>query len=271
MDCRDTVPLTHVRTFNLDRNEEQAKETTATPGCILLEPEQTHGKYDTDQATEGLRSTELLSLQQILQVMNCVTGLSQNSNMLLLLKMKRTKRITPQNIAQEDGTVQQFYDVGDLLEAICRLPPVSSFLAQLARKTSKNKEKILINMRGIFRPESLITTKRDDFVVINGLGRLPSKCQDTLITLRDSILQNIDSSLRNVESLTSGNAELMRTFTSSLEGILWACANLEPEMEMRGLFSVSQEGVQIHGRRTKDEQYIGPRTSLESSYSTVSS
>ena len=186
--------------------------------------------------------------------MNCVSGLSQNSNMLQLLKMKRTKKIIPQNIAQEDGSVQQFYGVGDLLEAICRLPPVSIFLAQLARKTSKSKEKILINMRGIFRPECLITIERGDFVVVNGLGRLPLKCQDTLMTFRDSVLQNIERFLGNFESLTSGDEELTRTFTNPLEGILWLCAILEPEMEVKGLFSVSQEGV----------QYIGPRTSLAS-------
>jgi len=229
-------------------------ETTATPGWILLEPERTRWKCDTDQATEGLRSTELLSLKQIIQVMNYVAGLSQNSNMLQLLKMKRTKRIIPQNIAQEDGAVQQFYDVGDLVEAICQLPPVSSFLAQLARKTVKSKEEILINMRGIFRPGCLSTIERGDFVVINGLGRLPLKCQDTLMTFRDSVLQNIDRFLGNFGSLTSGDADLTRTFTGPLEGILWLCAILEPVMEVKGLSSVSQEGV----------QYIGPRTSLAS-------
>lgn len=246
--------LTHVHTFNLDRKKQPAKETTATPGWILLEPERTSWKCDTDQASEGLRSTELLSLKQIVQVMNCVTGLSPNSNMLQLLKMRRTKRIIPQNIAQEDGTAQQFYDVGDLLEAICRLPPVSNFLEQMARKTVKSREEILINMRGIFRPGCLITIERGDFVVVNGLGRLPLKCQDTLMTFRDSVLQNIDRFLGNVESLTSGDAELTRTFTSPLEGILWLCAILEPEMEVKGLFSVLQEGA----------QYIGPRTSLAS-------
>ena len=240
--------------LTITREGETTKETTATPGWILLERGRTSWKCDTDQATEGLRSTELLSLKQIIQVMNCVSGLSQNSNMLQLLKMKRTKKIIPQNIAQEDGSVQQFYGVGDLLEAICRLPPVSTFLAQLARKTSKSKEKILINMRGIFRPGCLITIERGDFVVVNGLGRLPLKCQDTLMTFRDSVLQNIEKFLGNFESLTSGDEELTRTFTSPLEGILWLCAILEPEMQVKGLFSVSQEGV----------QYIGPRTSLAS-------
>ena len=90
--------------LTITREGETTKETTATPGWIILEPARTSWKCDTDQATEGIRSTELLSLKQIIQVMNCVTGLSQNSNMLQLLKMKRTKRIIPQNIAQEDGT-----------------------------------------------------------------------------------------------------------------------------------------------------------------------
>ena len=78
---------------------------------------------------------------------------------------KRTKRIIPQEIAQEDNTIQHFYNVGDLLETICQLPPFDDVLANLARNTSKRKEKILMNMRGLFsRSEGLIAIERGDYV-----------------------------------------------------------------------------------------------------------
>ena len=211
------------------------------------------------------QSLKLLSATQIFQLTDDLMGLSQRSAMLLLLKMKRTKRIIPQQIAQEDNTIQHFYNVGDLLEIICQLPPFDDVLANLARNTSKSKEEILMNIRGLFsRSEGLITIERGDYVVINGLGRLPLKYQESLLQLRNEMLQNIEGFLRNVESLTSGKTEMARTFRSLLEGILWLCAILEPEMEMEDQFSfvTSRERFQISERKSM-KQYIAPRTSLE--------
>ena len=86
--------------------------------------------------------------------------------MLLLLKMKRTKRIAPKQIAQEDGTIKKFYTMGDLLEVLCHMSPLAEDLASLAHNASKSKEEMLMNVRTLFRRESLNTLQRGNRVVI---------------------------------------------------------------------------------------------------------
>ena len=229
---------------------------------ITLEPRKVSWRKCIDRSSS--HSSELLTLSEILEVMDCVTGLNQRTAMLLLLKMKRTKRIIPRNIAQEDDTIQQYYTVGDLLEIICQLPPFDDVLMNLARKTSKSKEEILMSMRGLFRAESLITTERGNYVVINGLGSLPLKYQDALLRDRKEVLQNIEGFLGNIESLTSSRTENSDRFNSVLESVLWFCAILEPEVGDEDQLScvASQERIQMSERKARGH-YIGLRTSLE--------
>lgn len=167
-------------------------------------------------------------------------GLNQPSAMLLLLKMKRTKRITAMQVALEDDKIQQVYNVGDLLEVLCQLPPLADVLARLARKAFKSKEEILMNMRGLFKSEFLnITQKAANYVVINGFGRLPSKYQETLLELRCEVFENIDGFLANIESFSSSRVKMAKSFTSLLKSVLWFCAILEPEIEVDNQFSRS--------------------------------
>lgn len=175
------------------------------------------------------RHPQLLSLTQILKVMDCVIGLTQPSAMLLLLKMKRTKRITPKQIAQEDGIIQEFYTMGDLLEVLCQMPPFAEYLASLALKASKSKEEILMNMRGLFRSESLNTLQRGNHVVINGFGKLPLKYLESLLDLKRNVFESINGYLGDVNSLSSRNIQVSKSFTSLLKSGLWFCAILEPD------------------------------------------
>ena len=167
-------------------------------------------------------------------------GFNQPSAMLLLLKMTRAKRIIPKQIGQEDGKIQQFYTVGDLLEILCQLPPLANFVARLARKASKSKEEILMNMRGLFRSESLHTLQKGNHVVVNGFGRLPSKYLETLLDLRLKVFENIKEYLGNLESLSLSRVEMSKSFTSLLKSILWFCAILQPDIEVDDHFVGSQ-------------------------------
>ena len=176
--------------------------------------------------------------------------------MLLLLKMKRTKRIIPLTTVQENNTTQEYYSVVDLMELICQLPPFDEVLENLARKASRSKEEILLNIRGRFRSESFSVIERRNYAVINGLGRLPLRYQELLLTLINEVLRNIEGLFGNADSLASGRTGVAKKFNSVVEGILGFCAILQPEMEDEDLFSClpSQETW---------GQYIGPRTSLQ--------
>lgn len=178
------------------------------------------------------RYQEFLSLTQILKVMDCAMGLNQPSAMLFLLKMKRTKRIIPKQIAQEDGKIQQFYTVADLLEILCQLPPLSNFVTRLAGRASKSKEEILMNMRGLFRSEFLHTVQRGNYIVVNGFGRLPSKYLETLLDLRRKVYENISECLGNLESVSPSRVEVSKSFTCLMKSMLWFCAILQPDIEV---------------------------------------
>lgn len=212
-------------------------------------------RYDVKSITpvSPSRHPELLSLTQILKVMDGAMGLNQPSAMLLLLKMKRTKRIIPKQVAQEDGKIQQFYTVGDLLEVLCQLPPLADFVASLARKASKSKEEILMNLRGLFRSESLHTLQRGNHVVVNGFGRLPSKYLETLLDLRREVFDNINEYLGNLESLSPSRVEVSKSFTSLLKSVLLFCAILQPDIEV-------------------DDHFVGPKFASQRSqlYTTLS-
>lgn len=254
-------------TFYSEHAKERREESRESPRWIVLAPREVPRKKCKDTSstpTSVDHRPELLSLTQILQVIDCVMGLNQRSAMLLLLKMKRSKRIIPQQIAQEDDSIQQFYNVGNLLEIICQVTPFDEILENLARKASKSKEEILMNMRGLFRSEFLITIERGNYVLINDLGRLPLKYQEALLRIRKDVLKNIEGFLSNAESLTPSRTEVARTFNSLLEGILWFCAILEPDMETEDQIScvASLDRIQMSDRRTRGE-YIGRRSSLE--------
>ena len=185
-----------------------------------------------DKSSTGVsptRYSQLLSLTQILKVMDCVIGLTQPNAMLLLLKMKRTKRIVPKQIAQEDGTIQKFYTMGDLLEVLCQMSPLAEDLASLAHNASKSKEEILMNMRTLFRSESLNTLQRGDRVVINGIGRLPLSYLESLLDLRRNVFESINGYLGSVNSVSPGSIEESRSFISLLKSGLWLSAILEPD------------------------------------------
>ena len=176
--------------------------------------------------------------------------------MLLLLKMKRTKRIIPLTTVQENNTTQEYYSVVDLMELICQLPPFDEVLENLARKASRSKEEILLNIRGLFRSESFSVIERGNYAVINGLGRLPLRYQELLLTLRNEVLRNIEGLFGNADSLASGRTGVAKKFNSVVEGILGFCAILEPEMEDEDLFSC------VPSQETWGK-YIGLRTSLQ--------
>lgn len=175
--------------------------------------------------------------------------------MLLLLKMKRTKSIIPVTVQEEDNTVQQYYNVGHLMELVCRLPPFDKFLADLAGKASKSKEEILMNMRGLFQSESLGSIAWGNSAVISGVGRLPLKYQDALLGLRNEVLLSIGGSLGKVESLTGSKTGAKRSLSGALKDILGLCAIWDPQMEVEDpLACVISQDL---------EQYIGPRSSLQ--------
>ena len=176
-----------------------------------------------------IRHSHLLSLSQILKVMDCVIGLTQPSAMLLLLKMKRTKRIIPKQIAQEDGTIQKFYTVGDLLEVLCQMSPLAEDLASLARNASKGKEEILMNMRTLFRWESLNTVQRGNRVAINDIGRLPLNYLESLLDLRRNVFESINGYLETDDSASPSSIEVSKSFISLLKRGLWFSAILEPD------------------------------------------
>ena len=161
--------------------------------------------------------------------MVCATGLTQPSAMLLLLKVKRTTRIIPKQIAQEDGTIQKFYTVADLLDILCQMSPLADDLASLAHKASKSKEEILMNMRVLFRWESLNTLQRGNHVVINGIGRLPLNYLESLLDLRLNVFERINEYLGNVNAVPSNSIEVSKSFISLLKSGLWLCAILEPD------------------------------------------
>lgn len=185
-----------------------------------------------DESSTGVSSNrhpQLLSLTQILKVMDCVIGLTEPSAMLLLLKLKRTKRITPKQIAQEDGTIQKFYTMGDLLEVLCQMSPLAEGLLRLAHNTSKSKEEILMNMRTLFRWESLNTLQRGDRVVLNGIGRLPLNYLESLLDLRRNVFESINGYLGNGDSVSPSGIDVSQSFISLLKSGLWFSAILEPD------------------------------------------
>lgn len=168
---------------------------------------------------------ELMSIKQIFKVVDCVKPLTQPSDMLLLLKMKRTKRL---QIAQEDGSIQKVYTMGDLLEILCHMSPLAEDLASLTHKVSKSKEEILMNMRILFRKEALDTLQRGNRVVINGLGRLPLSYLENLLDLRLHVFESIKRYLEHTDSLSSSSNDLSKSLISLLKSGLWLCAILEP-------------------------------------------
>ena len=169
---------------------------------------------------------ELMSIKQIFKVVDCVKPLTQPSDMLLLLKMKRTKRL---QIAQEDGSIQKVYTMGDLLEILCHMSPLAEDLASLTHKVSKSKEEILMNMRILFRKEALDTLQRGNRVVINGLGRLPLSYLENLLDLRLHVFESIKRYLEHTDSLSSSSNDLSKSLISLLKSGLWLCAILEPD------------------------------------------
>lgn len=182
-----------------------------------------------DKSGAGVSPThhpELLSMKQIFKVVDCVKPLPQPSDMLLLLKMKRTKRI---QIAQEDGSIQKFYTMGDLLEILCHMSPLAEDLASLTHKVSKSKEEILMNMRILFRKEALDTLQRGNRVVINGLVRLPLSYLENLLDLRLHVFDSIKRYLEHADSLSSSSNDLSKSLINLLKGGLWLCAILEPD------------------------------------------
>lgn len=162
-------------------------------------------------------------------------GINQPSAMLLLLKMKRSRRIIAKQVSLDDNKIEQCYSVGDLLEFLCNLPPLVDVLTSLARKASKSKQEIVMNMRGLFRSEVLSITQKGNYVVIDGFGRLPSEYHDTLLELRRKVFENVDRYLENDELLSSSRVNVEKSFTSLLEHLLWFCAILEPEIEVGGV------------------------------------
>ena len=238
-----------------DRNEGRTRECRTSPGWIVLEPRQEPRKKFIDEiATQASddQSLELLSLPQVFKVMDCL-GLNQRKAMLQLLKMKRTKRIIP---VQENNTTQESYSAVDLMEIICQLPPFDEVLENLARKASRSKEEILLNMRGLFRSESLSVIERGNYAAINGLGGLPSRYQELLLPLRNEVLRSIEGIFGNAKPLVSRRTGVAMKFKNAVEGILGFCATLEPEMEDEDQFSC------VTLQETWG-QYIGPRTSLQ--------
>ena len=156
-------------------------------------------------------------------------GLAQPSAMLLLLKLKRTKRITPKQIAQEDGTIQKFYTIGDLLEVLCQMSPLAEDLVRLAHNVSKSKQEILMNLRTLFRWESLNTLQRANRVVINRIGRLPLHYLESLLDLRRKVFESINGYLGNAYSVSPSSIEVSKSFISLLKSGLWFSAILEPD------------------------------------------
>lgn len=203
-----------------------------------------------DKSGTGVSPThhpELLSMKQIFKVVDCVKPLPQPSDMLLLLKMKRTKGI---QIAQEDGSIQKFYTMGDLLEILCHMSPLAEDLASLTHKVSKSKEEILMNMRILFRKEALDTLQRDNRVVINGLGRLPLSYLQNLLDLRLHVFDSIKRYLEHADSLSSSSNDLSKSLVSLLKGGLWLCAILEPDNEEDDHFIRSNLTSQRKGEYT---------------------
>ena len=189
-------------------------------------------RFDYKSLSTGVsptRHSQLLSLTQILKVMNCVIGLTQPNAMLLLLKMKRTGKIVPKHMALEDGTIQNFYTIGDLLEVLCQMSPLAKDVANLVHNASKSKEKILMNMRTLFRRESLNILQRGNRVVINGIGRLPLNYLESLLDLRRNVFESINRYLESVDSDSPSSIQVSKSFISLLKTGLWFSAILEPD------------------------------------------
>ncbi|XP_022786508.1 uncharacterized protein LOC111326716 [Stylophora pistillata] len=176
--------------------------------------------------------TQYLTLTGILTVIGKTMGVNQSSAKLLLLKLKRTKRIIAKQISMDDNTIQSYYSVGDLVETCCNLPPLVDTLTTLARKAAKTKQEMRVSMRGLFHSELLSFTRKGDYVVINGLGRLPAEYHDDLQETRLEVFEKLKKCLENDELFSSSEVKMAKSFTSLLEHLLWFCAILEPEIKV---------------------------------------
>ena len=139
------------------------------------------------------------TLGEILSIMGQTAGINQPSAKLLLLKTKRTKPTIEKQISVDDDEIQPNYNIGDLLETCCNLPPLGNSLTTLARKASKTKQEMVMSMRRLFQSELLSSKQKGDYVFIDGLGRLPAKYHDSLQETRRKIFELVKKCLENDE------------------------------------------------------------------------
>ncbi|XP_068741933.1 WD repeat-containing protein 87-like [Montipora capricornis] len=181
-------------------------------------------------------SLPVVSLSKIFKVVTFVTGVDKQKAKLLLLKLKRTKRIAPQEITRNDSITQEAYSFGDIMEIIFLTSPFKEVLSDLAWKARKTREEILRPVRGLFSSRSLDIIEWQNFAVIRGVGKIPLKYHEALVGLRNEVFQTIDKCSSDGVPLMRSKTKEARRFSDVLKGILGLCSLMEPELAAENQF-----------------------------------
>lgn len=231
--AQNTTPsqgLSH-KTQSIHTTPSRAMSQHSTSPEPRMEPkDRSSYKRQTSIYREG--HEQHFTLGEILSIMGQTAGINQPSAKLLLLKTKRTKPTIEKQISVDDDEIQPSYNIGDLLETCCNLPPLGNSLTTLARKASKTKQEMVMSMRRLFQSELLSSKQKGDYVFIDGLGRLPAKYHDSLQETRRKIFELVKKCLENDELFSSSRVEIAQPFTNLLENLLQFCAILGPEKEV---------------------------------------
>lgn len=172
----------------------------------------------------------MLSLLEVIKLGNHLTGVEEQKVKLLLMKLRRTKGITPQEIT-ENNVTRTFYNFEGVIQILSSMFSLDEPLADLAMKAQKSKEEIGRSLRTIFASRFLDIVEWQNYAVIKGIGKIPLKYKEALVGLRDEVFRSIEGFFRNDEPLARSNPKRSRRLNEVLKGILGICALVEPHEE----------------------------------------
>ena len=178
----------------------------------------------------------MFSFLQITKVVSHLTGVDEQKVKLLLLKLRRTKGITPHQIT-ESNVNHTFYNFEGVVESISSVFSLDELLTDLAIKAQKSKEEILRSLRRLFASRFLDIVEWQNYAVVKGIGKIPLKYKEALVGLRNKVFRSIEGFFRNDEPLVRNNPERSRRLNEVLKRILGICALVEPHAEEEDLFS----------------------------------